>query len=156
MPDLLLASPFQERRPPKSAAASLRTNGATGAVRQAKSNDLGLYTISLLPPGLYHVTVERDGFRSLLQTGIGLAIDQRAGLNFALEVGGAKDQVEVKSAVSRLNTVEASQGQVIDNQRIVEMPLNGRNYIDLVLMSGGAVTNAQTPRNLQFGLKLIW
>ena len=41
------------------------TNGATGAVRQAKSNDLGLYTISLLPPGLYHVTVERDGFRSL-------------------------------------------------------------------------------------------
>ena len=81
-----------------------------------------------------------------LQTGIGLAIDQRAGLNFALEVGGAKDQVGVKSAVSRLNTVEASQGQVIDNQRIVEMPLNGRNYIDLVLMSGGAVQSLGNSR----------
>ena len=56
------------------------------------------------------------------------------------------EQVEVRASVSRLNTVEASQGQVIDNRRIVEMPLNGRNYIDLALMSGGAVQSAPGSR----------
>ena len=114
-------------------------NAATGALRQVLTNESGLYTITLLPSGVYDVKVTHQGFRAVTQNGVTLAVDQRAQLNFVLEVGAVTEQIEVRATVSRLNTVEASQGQVIDNQRIVEMPLNGRNYIDLALMSGGAV-----------------
>ncbi len=119
---------------------------ANGTERQVRTNDTGLYTIPLLQPGGYDVMVRQQGFKPISQSGITLEVDQRAELNFRLEVGAVTEQVEVRASVSRLNTVEASQGQVIDNQRIVEMPLNGRNYIDLALMSGGAVQSAPGSR----------
>ena len=106
-------------------------NLATGAERQAAASVDGLYVLPLLPPGSYEVHVKHPGFRPVVQSNIALAVEQRAELNFTLQVGAVTEQIEVGAAVSRLNTVEASQGQVIDNQRIVEMPLNGRNYIDL-------------------------
>ena len=114
-------------------------NSATGAEREAKTNALGLYTVPLLSPGDYEIRVQQTGFKPIVQAGVHLEVDQRATADFSLEVGTLSEQVEVRSSVSRLNTVEASQGQVIDNQRIVDMPLNGRNYLDLALMSGGAV-----------------
>jgi hypothetical protein len=121
-------------------------SATSGAERQVRTNDSGLYTVPLLQPGTYDVTVRQPGFKPIVQSGITLEVDQRAELNFRLEIGLVSEQVEVKASVSRLNTVEASQGQVIDNQRIVEMPLNGRNYIDLALMSGGAVQSAPGSR----------
>jgi len=121
-------------------------NVATGTERQTVTNEIGLYTIPLLQPGTYDINLMFTGFKPILQKGIALAVDQRAELNFTLEVGGVSEQVEVRASVSRLNTVEASQGQVIDNQRIVDMPLNGRNYIDLALMSGGAVQSTPNSR----------
>ena len=121
-------------------------NTATAYERTAISNDAGLFTVTLLPPGRYDLALRHDGFKPVTQNGVVLAVDQRAELNFTLQVGAVSEQVEVKASVSRLNTVEASQGQVIDNQRIVEMPLNGRNYIDLALMSGGAVQAAPGSR----------
>ncbi|MDX1984814.1 MAG: carboxypeptidase regulatory-like domain-containing protein [Bryobacteraceae bacterium] len=119
---------------------------ATSAERATETNDSGLYTIPLLQPGAYEVTARKDGFKPVTQTGVVLAVDQRAELSFTLQVGTLSEQIEVKATISRLNTVEASQGQVIDNQRIVEMPLNGRNYIDLALMSGGAVQSTPGSR----------
>ncbi|MFN0101866.1 MAG: TonB-dependent receptor domain-containing protein [Bryobacteraceae bacterium] len=119
---------------------------STGAERQVRTNDSDLYTVPLLQPGSYDVQVRQQGFKPISQSGITLEVDQRAELNFRLEVGAVTEQVEVRASISRLNTVEASQGQVIDNQRIVEMPLNGRNYIDLALMSGGAVQAAPGSR----------
>jgi len=121
-------------------------NLATGAERQAAASVDGLYVVPLLPPGSYEVHVKHPGFKPVVQSNIALAVEQRAELNFTLQVGAVTEQIEVRAAVSRLNTVEASQGQVIDNQRIVEMPLNGRNYIDLALMSGGAVQAAPGSR----------
>ena len=100
----------------------------------------------LLPPGAYQVRVQHPGFRPMVRDGVQLEVDQRAELNFTLEVGLVSEQIEVRGAVSRLNTVEASQGQVIDNQRIVDMPLNGRSFLDLALMSGGAVQPAPGSR----------
>lgn len=118
----------------------------TGAERQVQTNEVGLFSVPLLPPGKYDLHLKRAGFKPVSRTGISLAVDQRAELSFVLEVGTVSEQIEVRAAISRLNTVEASQGQVIDNQRIVEMPLNGRNYIDLALMSGGAVQSAPGSR----------
>ena len=119
---------------------------ATAVERTTQTNESGLYTLPLLQPGGYEVNVRKDGFKPVTQTGVTLEVDQRAELNFNLQIGAVTEQIEVRAALSRLNTVEASQGQVIDNQRIVEMPLNGRNYIDLALMSGGAVQSTPGSR----------
>lgn len=121
-------------------------NSATGAERTVSTNEVGLYTIPLLQPGVYEVRVKQSGFKPILQAGVQLDVEQRATLNFTLEVGALTEQIDVRASVSRLNTVEASQGQVIDNQRIVDMPLNGRNFMDLALMSGGAVQSAPGSR----------
>ncbi len=114
-------------------------NVANGRERQTVTNELGLYSVPLLTPGSYQFRVQHQGFKPIVRDGVNLDIDQRATVDFALELGAATEQIQVSASVSRLNTVEASQGQVIDNQRIVDMPLNGRNYLDLALMSGGAV-----------------
>ena len=114
-------------------------NISTGAERRTQTNEIGLYTVPLLPPGNYEVQVKHAGFKNIVRDGVQLDVDQRATVDFALELGAVTDRVEVSASVSRLNTVEASLGQVVDNQRIVDMPLNGRNYLDLALMSGGAV-----------------
>jgi len=114
-------------------------NVATGAQRSVTANASGLYTVPLLPPGEYRITVEQPGFRPVVRSGIILQVEQRATINFALELGSLAEQVEVTADAMQLNTIEASQGQVIDNQRIVDMPLNGRDYNQLALLSAGAV-----------------
>ena len=114
-------------------------NTETGAERKTKTNEVGLYTVPLLQPGVYDVRVQHQGFRPVLQSGIRLDLDQRGVADFVLQVGALSEQIDVRASVSKLNTVEASQGQVIDNQRIVDMPLNRRSFLDLALMSGGAV-----------------
>jgi len=114
-------------------------NVATGIDRKVTTNEGGYYTAPLLLPGEYRVIVSREGFKPIDRSGIILEVDQRAELNFALEVGALTEQIEVRAAAPHLNTVEASQGQVIENRRIVELPLNGRNYNELALLSAGAV-----------------
>ena len=114
-------------------------NVATGVDRKLTTNEGGYYNVPLLQPGEYRVTLEQQGFKTVVRSGVVLEVDQRAELNFALEVGAVAEHVEVRAAAAQLNTVEASQGQVIENQRIVELPLNGRNYDDLALLSAGAV-----------------
>lgn len=115
------------------------TSVASGAVREVTTNVDGYYTVPLLLPGEYKVTVEHRGFKPVTRAGIVLQVDQRAELNFTLEVGTLAETIEVRADVARLNTIEASQGQVIENRRIVELPLNGRTYTDLALLSAGAV-----------------
>jgi hypothetical protein len=115
------------------------TNVATGAERRVVTNETGYYTVPLLPPGEYRIALEQKGFKPITQSGVVLQVDQRAELNFTLEVGTLTESVEVAAGIAQLNTVEASRGQVIENRRIVELPLNGRNYNDLALLSAGAV-----------------
>lgn len=114
-------------------------NIATGAERTASANEIGYYTVPLLPPGEYRIVVEQAGFKSINRTGVILQVDQRAEISFVLEIGAVTEQIDVTADAVQLNTVEASQGQVIENQRIVEMPLNGRDYNQLALLSAGAV-----------------
>jgi outer membrane receptor protein involved in Fe transport len=115
------------------------TNVATGAARSSNTNESGYYTFSLLQPGQYEMTVESPGFKSLTRSGLVFEVDQRAELNFTLEIGAITERIEVTAGLQLLSTVEASRGQVIENRRIVEMPLNGRNYNQLALLSAGAV-----------------
>jgi len=115
------------------------TNVATGAERTVTTNEVGYYAVPLLPPGEYQIKVEQQGFKPITRSGITLQVDERAELNFTLEIGAVTEQIEVTADALQLNTVEASRGQVIDHQRIVDMPLNGRNYNELALLSAGTV-----------------
>jgi hypothetical protein len=120
------------------AGVSLRvTNVATSVSRNTQTNAEGYYTVPLLPPGEYSIAVEQKGFKAITRSGITLEVDQRAELNFTLEVGAVTENIVVSGEVLQLNTVEASQGQVIENRRIVDMPLNGRDYNQLALLSAG-------------------
>lgn len=122
------------------------SNVATGAERNVTSNSDGYYAVPLLLPGQYKIGVQREGFKSVVRSGIVLAVDQRAELDFVLEVGGVAEKIEVHADAPQLNTVESSQGQVIENKRIVELPLNGRNYNDLALLSAGTVQPLSSAR----------
>jgi hypothetical protein len=115
------------------------TNAETGAGRKVTTNDEGYYVVPLLQPGEYRVAVEHVGFKPISRSGITLDVDQRAELDFVLEVGGVSERVEVIAEATQLNTVEGSQGQVIENRRVTELPLNGRNYDELALLSAGTV-----------------
>src|SRR5947207_9416759 len=121
-------------------------NVANGQNRHAAAHQDGNFTVPLLLPREYKVTVEQKGFKQITRTGVLLAVDQRAELNFSLQIGAVSEQIEVSAALAQLNTVEGSQGQVIENRRIVELPLNGRNYDELALLSAGAVQPLDTAR----------
>jgi hypothetical protein len=114
-------------------------NQATGVERPTVTNETGYYTVPLLQPGRYEIRVAQDGFKPVRRTGLILEVDQRAEINFRLEVGAVTDRVEVTADAVQINTVDASRGKVIENRRIVDMPLNGRDYIQLALLSAGTV-----------------
>ncbi|NWF85126.1 MAG: TonB-dependent receptor [Bryobacteraceae bacterium] len=122
------------------------TNVATNVARSTQTNADGYYAIPLLPPGNYSIAVEQKGFKAVTRSGITLEVDQRAEINFNLEVGSLTENIVVSADALQLNTVEASQGQVIDNRRIVDMPLNGREYNQLALLSAGTVQPASGSR----------
>lgn len=114
-------------------------NEATGAARKVETGPAGYYSVPILPPGRYQTLVEAEGFNSINRSGIILQVDQNAEVSFTLEVGEVTERIEVVADAVQLNTIDASRGQVIENQRIVEMPLNGRNYNQLALLSAGTV-----------------
>jgi outer membrane receptor protein involved in Fe transport len=126
------------------------TSVATGVDRGVDTNSAGYYTVPLLLPGEYRIGVQREGFKSMLRSGVVLSVDQRAEIDFTLEIGGVTERVEVQAAAPQLNTVEASQGQVIENKRIVDLPLNGRTYDDLALLSAGTVQPLSNSRFVGF------
>jgi hypothetical protein len=115
------------------------TNTQTGAEGKVVTNEEGYYSAPLLLPGEYRIMVEHAGFMPVGRAGVNLDVDQRAELDFVLEIGGVSERIDVTAAATQLNTVEGSQGQVIENRRVVELPLNGRNYDELALLSAGTV-----------------
>ncbi len=116
-------------------AAVSATNAATGGNRTTTSNEAGIYSFPSLQPGQYSVKVEARGFRAVSKTGIELQVQQTARVDFALELGAVTEVVEVSSSGAILTTENATVGTVIENKRIVELPLNGRNFLQLVALS---------------------
>jgi len=97
----------------------------------------GVYKSVPLAVGDFRVEAKMQGFKRAVREGITLEIQQTAVIDFALEVGGVTDVVNVVEAAPLLATTEATQGQVVDNKRILELPLNGRDYLELALLSEG-------------------
>jgi hypothetical protein len=124
------------------AGASVKlTQTDTGFSREYKSEDSGLYTASNLPVGPYRLEVTAPGFRTYVQTGIVLQVNVNPKINIVMQVGDVTQQVEVEAAALMVETTSTGVGQLIDNTRVLELPLNGRQITDLVLLTPGATTN---------------
>src|SRR5712691_4637544 len=111
------------------------TNPATNFVRSAISNEAGVYNFPVLQPGIYNIKVELPGFRTIEQNNVELQIQQSARIDFTLQVGEVSQTVEVSGTAALIATENATVGTVIENKRIVDMPLNGRNFLQLVSLS---------------------
>src|SRR5882672_912722 len=120
------------------------TQTDTGVARMTITNETGYYTLSNLPLGPYKLEAGLPGFRSFVQTGIVLQVNSSPTLNITLQVGQVSEQVEVQANASLVETRNVSVGQVMETQRIMELPLNGRNAQELLLLGGGAVQSAPT------------
>ena len=109
-------------------------NVATNATRVQNSNEAGAFTFPAMPPGDYTVKAELQGFKTA-QNKVELHVEQSVRVSFTLEVGGITETTEVTGTSPLLSTENATIGTVIDNRRIVELPLNGRNYLSLIAAS---------------------
>src|SRR5262245_57100056 len=120
------------------------TDGETNVSFKSESNDQGLYTVPSLKPGPYSITVEKAGFKKTVRSGITLQVAQVASIDLSLQVGELTTAVEIVEAATLLETETSSRGSVIDQKKIVDLPLNGRDYNQLALLSPGVLPG--TPR----------
>jgi hypothetical protein len=114
------------------------TQTATGAVRTITSGPDGGYVLSNLAIGPYLLEVSKEGFTKVVQTGIVLQVDSNPVVDLTLKVGTVGEQVTVEASATQVETRSTGVGQVVDNQRVSEMPLNGRQPIELVFLAGMA------------------
>lgn len=110
----------------------------TGYTQTAVAGADGLYSIPNLPVGPYKLDVTSQAFKSYTQSGIVLEVGNNVQINIALQVGSVSEHVDVNANAAMVQTQDTSVSQVIDQRRIVDLPLNGRQATDLILLSGGA------------------
>jgi hypothetical protein len=121
------------------------TNRATGVTRDTTSNEAGNYAVPLLEPGTYTLSVQRDGFRPVERTGITLHVNQLARIDVVLQVGAVNEKLLVTADAPLLEAEQSSLGAVVDNRKVVDLPLNGRNPFDLVFLTPGALAYNRLP-----------
>jgi hypothetical protein len=118
------------------------TQTDTGLVRTATSGSDGRYVVVSLPTGPYRMEISKPGFTTFVQTGIVLQVNTNPAIDAILKVGSVSDQVVVEAATTMVEVHTTSVGQVIDSQRVVDLPLNGRNPTELIFLTGAS---AQAP-----------
>src|SRR5882724_5340664 len=114
------------------------TQTETGVRRTTVTNEPGHYVLPNLPLGAYRLEAALPGFRTFVQSGLVLQVNSNPTINIVLQVGQVSEQVEVQANAGLVETRSLSVGQVMDTTRIVELPLNGRNAQELVLLGGAA------------------
>ena len=117
------------------------TNPETNLTRSGTTNNAGNYTFPSLLPGTYNIKADMQGFQAENRSGVELQVQQVARIDFQLKVGSRAETVEVSGGAPLLNTENATVGTVIENRRIVDLPLNGRNFIQLVALSPNVSAN---------------
>ena len=125
-------------------AAVTVTNIDTNITVATVTNDRGAYTVPNLRPGQYSLTAEAPGFTRTVRTGLTLQVAQVARADVTLQASQLTETVQVIGASPLLETLTSSRGSVIDQRKIVELPLNGRDYNQLALLSPGVLPG--TPR----------
>src|SRR6266581_3486281 len=119
----------------------LMTNLSTKVASRTVTNDQGIYRIPSLQPGIYRMTVDKDGFKSIVKSGVELHVQDVASINFELQIGSVNETVTVSAGGLVINTTDASVSTVVDREFVENTPMNGRSFQDLILLTPGIVTN---------------
>ncbi|MGH9886605.1 MAG: carboxypeptidase regulatory-like domain-containing protein, partial [bacterium] len=137
---------------PLSGADVTATNKATRGTRKAMTNAQGLYAVPSLPPGVYALRVELRGLKIAEMSDVKIDVQQTARLDVALEVGTVEETVTVSGEAPLLNTGSTTIGTVVENKVVTELPLNGRQYLNLVAQAPNV--NVLSPAAGQAGARL--
>jgi len=111
----------------------------TGLSRKVNTSEAGLYSFPLLPVGVYSITVSQKGFSSAKRSEIKLNVDQVLRLDIDLAVGATTETITVQATSAAIDSETAAIGQVISQKQVVDLPLNGRNFLQLLFLGAGAV-----------------
>lgn len=115
-------------------------NTATGVSTTTQTNESGIYVFPALPPGTYRISAQHPGFRKVALPDVVLAVGSRLTANIALEIGQSSETVEVQATVNELNASSATIGTVVEERKILELPLVGRSAYDLLTTQPGVIT----------------
>src|ERR1700757_3054494 len=115
------------------------TSQGTGGVRETKTDDTGHYIVNLLPVGVYTIHVQFQGFQPAEAKDVKLQIDESRELNFSLNPASVSSTVEVTADAVAVTTTDPTLGQVINSQQVAQLPLNGRDFVQLATLTPGTV-----------------
>src|SRR5687768_958181 len=122
------------------------TNIGTGVSSTAESNSAGLFNFPLIQVGNYELTVEQQGFKTETVRNIRVETGAQVRQDFKLEVGAVAERVEISANAVQLNTENATVGGVVENKRIIDLPINGRNMVGLAVLIPGVQFGERTGR----------
>ncbi len=129
------------------AGASVRiTSQATGLTRETKTDDSGHYLVPLLPPSIYTIHVESQGFKTTEQKDIRLQVAEQLEIDFSLILASVTSTVEVNATEVAVETTNPTLGQVITAEEVADLPLNGRNFVQLATLTPGT-TQSTNPNS---------
>ena len=119
------------------------TNISTGSARTSNTDETGGYVFPQLPPGDYSLSATRPGFKRYEVSKINLPVNQTVRVDIRLVVGEISEQVQITAQAVQLESETSSLGQVVSTANIVELPLNGRNFMQLANISPGVIAGLQ-------------
>src|SRR5690348_4688730 len=115
------------------------TNLNTRVASMTETNSEGLYRIANLLPGAYQVTVTKEGFKQAVQTNVVLHVQDEVAVNLSLEIGSVSESVTVQGNADTVEPESSALGQVVQPNEVGDLPLNGRDYIQLASLASGSV-----------------
>lgn len=136
-------------------AEVIATQTATGVNRNTMSGADGGFVLTNLPLGPFQLEIAKDGFTREVQSGIELQVGSDPAVNVVLKVGAVNERVTVEANAALVETRSSGIGEVVQNQRIVELPLNGRNVTDLITLAGASVVTGVARSALFLNLNYI-
>ena len=123
-------------------------NVSTGVIRTVTTNEVGRFRVPDLLVGQYEVTATQGGFQTVVESAIPLTVGSERVVNFSLPVGQAQETVTVESQLAQVDTTSAALATLVEQKRISDLPLNGRNYTQLIALAPGVL---QTPPTFPSG-----
>ncbi len=115
------------------------TNRSTSVTKHTETTSGGDYTVPYLQPGIYRVSIQAPGFQKSVTENVSLVVGQEARVDVAMKPGAVTESVEVQASALALDTDSSAVSQIVTQKQVEELPLNGRNFLNLLFIGAGAV-----------------